>query len=344
MKLFELRMIANKIHFRILLRDEKPPRDVPRVLSGFEELGGEGASGFSALVCSERYILPGLYVLCGGSLSDLPSRAEWLDYPSPFSPSALPADLEALRQKVMGFPMADALHRLVVSKAYFRFFPLIRPTERLRENLRWVLRRERDLEPGVLRDLSPSLLPAFHAIHEEAVKEREWFLAGLRLFVQSARKSPRGPLDVLGRIGLKPEDLGLETALQARMVVLEIYRVPSGGAAVRYVSPFDPRLSAWPGAEVRVAVVASSHEREAARLGYHVAPLVLVLPGYSHLPMGVIPVALWWHDRWVLKVDQDKRGGEDGRDRRENRISRLVRGETEIYQFLLETLGLENGR
>jgi hypothetical protein len=127
-------------------------------------------------------------------------------------------------------------------------------------------------------------------------------------------------------------------------VVLEIYRVPSGGATIRYVSPFDPRLNVWPGSEVRVAVVASFHEREATRLGYHVAPLVLVLPGYSYLPMGEIPVALWWHDQWVLKADQDKREGEGGRDRRKNRTSRFVRSETEIYQFLLEALGLEKGR
>jgi len=342
MKLFELRVIADKIHFRALQRDENPPADAPGVLSGLEELGE--ASGFSALVCSERYILPGLHVLCGGSPSDLPPRAEWLDYPSPFSPSAFPADLEALRRTVMGFPMADALHRLVVSEAYSEFLPLIKPTERLRESLRRALRRERDLVPEALRDLSPNLLPVFRAIHDEAVKERKQFLAGLWFFVQSARKGPRGPLGVLRRIGLKSEDLGLETAFQARMVVLEIYRVPSGGVTVRHVSPFDPRLNDWPRAETRVAVVASFHEREAARLGYHVAPLVLVLPGYSYLPMGEIPVALWWHDQWVLKVDQYKREGEGGRDRRRNRISRLVRSETEIYQFLLEALGLEKGR
>jgi hypothetical protein len=342
MKLFELRIIADKIHFRALQRDESPPSDAPCVLSGLEGL--REASDFSALVCSERYILPGLYVLCRGSPSDLPPQAEWLDYPSPFSPSALPADWEALRRTVMGFPTADALHRLVVSEAYFEFLPLIRPTEWLRESLRRVLWREHDLEPGALRDLSPKLLPTFRAIHEEAVKERKQFLAGLWFFVQNARKSPHGLLAVLGRIGLKSEDLGLETAFQARMVVLEIYRVPSGGATIRYVSPFDPRLNNWPGAEIRVAVVASFHEREAARLGYHVAPLVLVLPGYSYLPMGEIPVALWWHDQWVLKASQDKREGEGGRDRRKNRISRLVQDETEIYQFLLKALGLEEGR
>jgi hypothetical protein len=252
-------------------------------------------------------------------------------------------DLEALYQKVMGFPMADALHRLVVSEAYFKFLPLIKSTEWLRESLRQVLWKEHDLGPRVLRDLSPKLLQTFQAIHEEAVKERKWFLAGLGFFAQNAKKSPRGPLDVLRRIVLKSEDLGLETAFQARMVVLEIYRVPSGGATVRYVSPFDPRLNAWPGAEIRVAVVASFHEREATRLGYHVAPLVLVLPGYRYFPMGEIPIALWWHDQWVLKVGQDKREDEGGRDKRKNRISRFVRSETEIYQFLLEVLGLEKG-
>jgi len=344
MRLFEFRMIGGEIRFRALWQDENPPSDVPRVLSGLEELKGEGGSGFSALVCSERYILPSLYVLCGGSPSDLPPRAEWLDYPIPFSPSALPADLEALRQKVIGFPMADALHRLVVSKAYFEFLPLIRPTEQLRENLRLALWRECDLAPGALRDLSPNLLPAFRAIHEEAVKEREWFLAGLRLFIHNAGNSPHSPLDALGRIGLKSEDLGLETAFQARMVVLEIYRVLSGGVTFRYVSPFDSRLNDWPGAETRVAVVSSFHEREATRLGYHVAPLVLVLPGYSCFPADRIPVALWWHDQWVLKFEQDRREGEGGRDRRKSRVSRFARSETEIYQFLLETFGLEKGR
>jgi hypothetical protein len=342
MKLFELRIIADKIHFRALQRDENPPPDAPCVLSGLEEL--RGASGFSALVCSERYILPSLYVLCGGSPSDLPPSAEWLDYPSPFSPSALPTDAEALRRTVVGFPLTDSLHRLVVSWAhYFDFLPLVRPpVETLRDPLRKALWKESDLPSEAWQALHPKIHEGLSAIYGETAAERSGFLHGLLSFAKRYTESRARGLP--GALRLKPGGLGLETAFQARMVVLEIYHVPSGGATVRYVSPFDPRLNTWPGSEIRVAVVASFHEREAARLGYHVVPLVLVLPGYSHLPTGEIPVALWWHDRWVLKASQDKREGEGGRDRRKNRISRFVRSETEIYQFLLEALGLEEGR
>jgi hypothetical protein len=341
MRLFELRKSEHGILFRALRQGELP-EDAPLVLSGLEALGA--TRDLPALVCSERYILPCLYVLCGGSPSDLPPSAEWLDYPSPFSPSALPTDAEALRRTVMGFPQTDSLHRLVVSWAhYFDFLPLVRPpVEALRDLLRKALWKESDLPPEAWQALHPKIHKGLSAIYGETAAERSGFLRGLLSFAERyAENRARGLPKALR---LKSEGLELETAFQAKMVVLEIYRVLSGGTTVRYVSPFDPRLNAWPGSEVRVAVVASFHEREATRLGYHVAPLVLVLPGYSYLPMGEIPVALWWHDQWVLKVEQDKREGEGGRDRRKNRISRFVRSETEIYQFLLEALGLEKGR
>jgi hypothetical protein len=341
MRLFELRKSEHGIFFRALRQGESP-EDASLVLSGLEALGA--IRDLSALVCSERYILPCLYALCGGSPSDLPPSAEWLDYPSPFSPSALPTDAEALRRTVMGFSQTDSLHRLVVSWAhYFDFLPLVRPpVEALRDPLRKALWKESDLPLEAWQALHPKIHKGLSAIYKETAAERSGFLRGLLSFAERyAENRARGLPKALG---LKSEGLELETAFQARMVVLEIYRVPSGGATIRYVSPFDPRLNAWPGSEVRVAVVASFHEREATRLGYHVAPLVLVLPGYSYLPMGEIPVALWWHDQWVLKADQDKREGEGGRDRRKNRTSRFVRSETEIYQFLLEALGLEKGR
>jgi hypothetical protein len=329
MKLFELRKIGDMIRLRALRQGESLPSDALRALSGLEEL--KGASGFSAIVCSERHILPSLCVLCGGSLSSLPPSVEWLDYPSPFQPSALPTDREELRKVVMGFPMADALHRSIVAKARSDPLPIVGlPAERLRGRLERVLRKEADLaDPSDVGSLNLDLdfLSRLESIYMGSVEERSNFLKGLLAFAESGASA-----------------IGLETALKARMVVLEIYRVPSGGTTVRYVSPFDPRLNAWPGAEIRIATVASFHEREATRLGYHVAPLVLVLPGYSHLPMGGVPVVLWWHDQWVLKVDQDKSEGEGRRDKRKNRISRFVRSEIEIYQFLFEALGLEKGR
>jgi hypothetical protein len=341
MRLFELRKADDGIFFRALRQGESL-EGVPHVLSGLEEL--RDAGNLSALVCSERYILPCLYVLCGGSPSDLPSPAEWLDYPSPFSPSALPTDEEALRRTVMGFPLADSLHRLVVSLAHpFGFLSLVQhPVEKLRDPLLRVLWKESDLPSEVWQSLH--LKEDLFAIYKETAVERSGFLYGLSSFAQRyAGSRAAGLPKVLRVLGRKPEDLGLETAFQARMVVLEIYPVPSGGVAVRYVSPFDPRLNDWPGTETRVAVVASFHEREAARLGYLVAPMVLVLPHYAYLPAGGIPVALWWHDQWVLKAGQGER--EDrGEARRKNRVSRFVRDENEIYSFLFETIGLENGR
>jgi hypothetical protein len=331
MKLFELRKVGDIIYLRALRQGESLPSDALRVLSGLEEL--KGASGLSAIVCSERYILPSLCVLCGGSPSGLPPSAEWLDYPSPFQPSALPTDREELRKVVMGFPMADALHRSIVAKARSDPLPIVGlPAERLRERLERVLRKEADLadpsDVGSL-NLDPNFLSLLESTYMGSVEERSNFLKGLLAFAESGAS-----------------DIGLETALKARMVVLEIYPVPSAGTAVRYVSPFAPHLSAWSGMEVRVAVVASTHEREAARLGYRVAPLVLVLllSDCSQLPTGRIPVALWRHDQWVLKTDQGKREGGGGGGKGGSRIFRSVRNETEMHQFLLEALGLEGER
>jgi hypothetical protein len=338
MRLFELRKADDGISFRALRQGESL-EGVPHVLSGLEAL--RDAGNLSALVCSERYILPCLYVLCGGSPSDLPSPAEWLDYPSPFSPSALPTDKEALRRTVMGFPLADSLHRLVVSRAHpSGFLHLVQhPVEKFRDPLLRVLQKESDLPPEVWQSLH--LKEDLFAIYKETAVERSGFLYGLSSFAEryaGSRATGFGLSKALRALGRKSEDLGLETAFQARMVVLEIYPVPSGGVAVHYVSPFDPRLNDWPRTGTRVAVVASFHEREATRLGYLVAPLVLVLPRYAYLPVGRIPVALWWHDQWVLKAGQGKR--EDGGEaRRKNRVSRFVRDENEIYRFLFEAIG-----
>jgi hypothetical protein len=343
MRLFELRKANDGIFFRALRQGESL-EGVPHVLSGLEEL--RDAGNLSALVCSERYILPCLYVLCGGSPSDLPPSAEWLDYPSPFSPSALPTDKEALRRTVMGFPLADSLHRLVVSWAHpFDFLPLVQPpVKTLRDPLLEVLWKKSDLPPEARQSLHPKISEGHFAIYKETEVERSGFLHGLLSFAERhAGSRAAGLSKVLKALGRKPEGLGLETAFQARMVVLEIYPVPSGGVAVHYVSPFDPRLNDWPGAETRVAVVASFHEREAARLGYLVAPLVLVIPHYAYLPVGGIPVALWWHDQWVLKAGQGKR--EDrGEARRKNRVSRFVRDENEIYRFLFEAIDVDSWR
>jgi hypothetical protein len=333
MKLFELRNDGDTIRFRVIRQDESLPSDALLVLSGPEEL--RRASGFSAVVCSERYILPCLFALCGGNPLSLPSWAmEWLDYPSPFRPSALPADEEELRKAVMGFPMADALHRSIVSKARSEPLPIVElPAERLRERLGRVLRKEADLadldDVGSL-NLNPDFLLLLKSVYQGSVDERKGFLEGLLAFAESGAG----------------EIVWLEAVLKARMVVLEIYPVLSAGVVVRYVSPFAPRLNSWSGMEIRVAVVASSHEREAARLGYLVAPLVLVLSlsDCSRLWEGGIPVALWRHDQWVLKTDRGKRAGEGGRNKEWSRVSRFVRSEDEMHQFLLEALGLEKGR
>jgi hypothetical protein len=331
MKLFELRNVGNTIHFRALRKDEGLPSNALLVLSGPGEL--KGASGFSAIVCSERYILPSLCVLCGGSPSSLSPSVEWLDYPSPFHPSALPTDREELRKVVMGFPMADALHRSIVSKAGSEPLPIVElPAERLRERLERVLRKEADLadldDVGSL-NLDPRFLLLLKSVHLGSVDERKGFLGGLLSFAESNAS----------------EIVELEAVLKARMVVMKIYPVPSAGTAVLYVSPFASHLGEWPGEETRVAVVASSHEREATRLGYLVAPLVLVLSlsDYSRLWKGGIPVVLWRHDQWVLK-DRGKRAGEGGGDKEWFRESGFVRSETEMHQFLFKVLGLERGR
>jgi len=330
MRLFELRKSEHGIFSRALRQGESP-EDAPLVLSGLEALGA--TRGLSALVCSERYILPCLYVLCGGSPSDLPPSAEWLDYPSPFRPSALPTDREELRKVVMGFPMADALHRAIVSKAGSEPLPIVAlPAERLRERLERVLRKEADLadldDVGTL-NLDPRFLLLLKSVYLGSVDERKGFLERLLSFAES---NPN-------------EIVELEAVLKARMVVMKIYPVPSAGTAVLYVSPFAPHLGEWPGREARVAVVASSHEREAARLGYLVAPLVLVLspPGRSRLWEGGIPVALWRHDQWVLKADRGQRAGEGGGDKGWFRTSRFVRSEAEMHRFLFEALDLEGG-
>jgi hypothetical protein len=333
MKLFELRNVGNAIRFRVLRQDESLPSNALLALSGPEEL--RKASGFSAVVCSERYILPCLFALCGGNPLSLPSQAmEWLDYPSPFQPSALPANEEKLRKVVMGFPMADALHRSIVSKARSEPLPIVGlPADRLRERLERVLKREADLaDPADVEslNLNPDFLLLMKSIYQGSVDERSGFLKGLLALAESGAG----------------ESVGLETVLKARMVVLEIYPVPSAGVVVRYVSPFAPHLNSWSGMETRVAVVASSHEREATRLGYLVAPLVLVLPlsDYPRPWESGIPVALWRHDQWVLKTDRGKRAGEGGRDKGWFRVSRFVRSETEMHQFLFEALDLEKGR
>jgi len=332
MKLFELRKAGNTIRFRVFRQDEGLPPNALLVLSGPEEL--KKASGFSAFVCSERYILPCLFALCGGNPLGLPSWAmEWLDYPSPFQPSALPANEEELRRVVMGFPMADALHRSFVSKAGSEPLPIVElPAGRLRERLERVLRKEADLadpdDVGAL-NLDPRFLLLLKSVYLGSVDERKSFLKGLLSFAESKAS----------------EIVELEAVLKARMVVMKIYPVPSAGTAVLYVSPFAPRLSEWPGKETRVAVVASSHEREATRLGYLVAPLVLVLSlsDYSRLWEGGIPVALWRHDQWVLKADRGKRAGEGGRDNGWFRKSGFVRNENEMHQFLFKALDLEKG-
>jgi hypothetical protein len=331
MKLFELRKAGNTIHFRALRKDEGLPSNALLVLSGPEGL--KGASGFSAIICSERYILPSLCVLCGGSPSGLPPSAEWLDYPSPFQPSALPTDGEELRKVVMGFPMADALHRSFVSKAGSEPLPIVElPAGRLRERLERVLKKEADLadldDVGTL-NLDPRFLLLLKSVYLGSVDERKSFLKGLLSFAESNAS----------------EIVELEAVLKVRMVVMRIYPVPSAGTAVLYVSPFAPHLSEWPGKETRVAVVASSHEREATRLGYLVAPLVLVLSlsDYSRLWEGRIPVALWRHDQWVLKNDRGKRAGEGGRDNGWFRKSGFVRNENEMHQFLFKALDLEKG-
>jgi hypothetical protein len=196
-----------------------------------------------------------------------------------------------------------------------------------------VLRKEADLadldDVGSL-NLDSNFLLLLKSVYLGSVDERKGFLKGLLSFAESNAS----------------EIVELEAVLKARMVVMKIYPVPSAGTAVLYVSPFAPHLGEWPGKETRVAVVASSHEREATRLGYLVAPLVLVLSlsDYSRLWKGGIPVALWRHDQWVLKADRGKRAGEGGRDNGWFRKPGFVRDKNEMHQFLFKALDLEKGR